>query len=341
MELPKRKSIFLNKMITHWNEQGLIDDEKTKELTSSYSVSKFDWKHLTKYSFWIAAISFAIAFGALFFDEAILKLVEEFLQLPEWGKALLLSAIAAGFFIFGFLRKKSHPDKHFSNEFILFIGAIFTAGAVFFTGTTFDDGSGNFPILILISALIYLAIGIAYPSRPLWVIGLLSLGSWLGLQTGYVSGWGAYYMGMNYPVRILLLGIVFVGTYFVIKPKLFSSVRKSTFRVGQLYIFLSLWLLSIWGNFEYRDYWEWPSVTERLVWSLVFGGAALACIVYGLKSDDRGSRNFGISFLFLNLYTKYFEFFWDSMHKVIFFLVMGVSFFIIGRYGEKIWKKVE
>ena len=45
-------------------------------------------------------------------------------------------------------------------------------------------------------------------------------------------------------------------------------------------------------------------------------------------------RLFGISFLAINLYTRYFEFFWDGLHKVVFFLVLAASLALIGRYAE-------
>ena len=76
---------------------------------------------------------------------------------------------------------------------------------------------------------------------------------------------------------------------------------------------------------------------ELIHWGLVFALAALAAIVFGLKCDDYASRSFGITFLFINLYTKYFEYFWDSMHKALFFFIMAVSFWFIGTRAEKIW----
>ena len=48
-------------------------------------------------------------------------------------------------------------------------------------------------------------------------------------------------------------------------------------------------------------------------------------------------RLFGITFLAINLYTRYFEYFWDGLHKVVFFLILAASLALIGRYAEKIW----
>lgn len=77
---------------------------------------------------------------------------------------------------------------------------------------------------------------------------------------------------------------------------------------------------------------------ELLHWSLLFGAAAVAAVWYGLKRDDGVLRGFGLTFLFINLYTRYFEYFWDSLHKAAFFAVLAVSFWYLGSKAETIWQ---
>jgi len=48
-------------------------------------------------------------------------------------------------------------------------------------------------------------------------------------------------------------------------------------------------------------------------------------------------RGFGLTFLFINLYTRFFEYFWDSMHKALFFAVLALSFWYVGSRAERIW----
>ncbi|MBL4678753.1 MAG: hypothetical protein JKY70_21555, partial [Mucilaginibacter sp.] len=36
-------------------------------------------------------------------------------------------------------------------------------------------------------------------------------------------------------------------------------------------------------------------------------------------------------------YTKYFEYFWESTNKTIFFAILALSFWLVGRKAEKIW----
>jgi hypothetical protein len=59
----------------------------------------------------------------------------------------------------------------------------------------------------------------------------------------------------------------------------------------------------------------------------------------GIKKEDSLLKNIGVSFIFLNLYTRYFEYFWDELHKALFFGIIAISFWVIGKKAEKIWDK--
>ena len=41
--------------------------------------------------------------------------------------------------------------------------------------------------------------------------------------------------------------------------------------------------------------------------------------------------------MLINIYTRYFEYFWDVTDKALFFIILGLSFWLIGRKAEKIW----
>ena len=64
----------------------------------------------------------------------------------------------------------------------------------------------------------------------------------------------------------------------------------------------------------------------------------MGCIVRALFKDDGVLRGFGLTFFFIELYTKFFEYFWNGIHKAIFFAILGVSFWLIGRKAEAMWK---
>jgi hypothetical protein len=95
--------------------------------------------------------------------------------------------------------------------------------------------------------------------------------------------------------------------------------------------------MSIFGNYGDMHAWEKVKQIELFHWSLLFGLAAVASIYHGIKEDDGMTRGFGITFLFINLYTRFFEYFWNSTHKAIFFAILAVSFWYLGSRAEKIW----
>jgi uncharacterized membrane protein len=141
---------------------------------------------------------------------------------------------------------------------------------------------------------------------------------------------------MNYPVRFVLFGGALLALCFMLQKWLLQrrlfTVSKA---MGLTYLFIALWILSIFG---YRDPDAWYGISmQQLPWALLFGVAAGVCIYISLKTDDGMLRGFGLTFLAINLYTRFFEFFWDGMHKVVFFLILAVSLAVIGRYAERIW----
>lgn len=338
MKLNKKQGLFLKHTIDHWQQQGIITPEVANNLNSSFSIRSFDWERLAKYSFWISMICAVIAIAAITLDEFLMNLIEKIFVDSKLIPCLIFAIVAATFYLFAYHRRKSKPLHQFSNEAIIFGGVLSTAVAVAYFGQAIDTGSGHFSLLFLLSTIIYAALAFWFPSRLIWVFSLLSLGSWFGTETGYMSGWGAYYLGMNYPLRFVLFGGALIGLSLLFKRHArFSDFAHCTYVMGLLYLFIALWILSIFGNYGDLNSWYNVKQYELLHWGILFAFVAIIAIVYGLKHDDATSRGFGITFLFLNLYTKYFEFFWNRMHKAIFFILLAVSFWWIGRHAEKLW----
>jgi hypothetical protein len=338
MNLNKKQGLFLKHTIEYWQQQGTITPDIANDLNKSFSIRSFDWERLAKYSFWISMICTVIAIAAITADQFLIELFKKIFIYSKILPCLIFTSIAASFYLFAYHRRKTKPLHQFSNEAIIFAGVLSTAASVAYFGQVLDTGSGHFSLLFLLSTVIYALLAFWFPSKLIWVFALLSLGSWFGTETGYMSGWGAYYLGMNYPLRFVLFGGVLIGLSLLFKRHIrFSNFSHSTYVIGLLYLFIALWILSIFGNYGDLSSWYYVKQYELLHWGILFAFIAIIAIVYGLKHDDATSRGFGITFLFLNLYTKYFEFFWNGTHKAIFFILLAVSFWWIGRHAEKLW----
>jgi hypothetical protein len=326
MKLPHKQANVVRKAIERWRQDGLIPEAQAATLASTIEVQYFDWRKLAKYSFWIALFSIVSSITAALSDRVIQDLLDFILDAPALAKAAVLTLIAAGFFQLGLLKRRQAPEKVYRNEAIFFLGVLATAGVIALLGVAFDTGSGHYSLLLLLSFIVYAVLGVLLESNLIWVFALMSLGSWMGTETGYMSGWGAYYLGMNYPLRFVLFGALLTGTAIALEQHpIGGRFYRSTLVMGLLYLFIALWIMSIFGNYGDMSQWERVKQIELFHWSLIFGAVAGWAIWYGLRHDNDMTN------------TRFFELFWDSLHKAVFFAILAASFWYIGSKAETIW----
>lgn len=338
LNLDKQESEFLDLTIRQWKAEGLIDSKTADELVASYQVKGFDWKRLAQYSFWVALACGIIAIASLIIDDAVIRWLEKLYDTPDIIISLISGTFAGVLLYEGSRRKNKYPERVFSNEAIIFFGILFTASCIAYLGKTFDNGSGHFSILFLLSVVVYALLALKYKSGLIWAFALVSLGSWFGTETGYQTDWSHYFLGMNYPLRFVAFGFLLVASSFAMsKIKRLVTFQDLTYIVGLLYLFVSLWLMSIFGNFGTLEDWMKVKQIELIYWGIISVLVAIAFTIYGLRRKDFIAREFGITFLLINLYSRYFEYLWDITDKTIFFALLALSFWMIGRKAEKIW----
>ena len=338
MLLTRKKSKVVKAALEEWQAEGLLGADQAEELRSSIEPVWIDWKRLARISTRISVVCIIVAVFSLIADEAIAELLESLMNMSAAAGMVLLSLIAAGFFWWGVRRRSEYPEKVYTTELIFLFGVLAVAGAIICLGVVMSSGSENFTPLLLLAALVYGILGFLIPSVLVWVFALGCLGGWLGAVTGYVSGWGAYYMGMNYPLRFVVFGAGLTGLgYGLIGSERFQVLECTTRVMGFLYLFIALWIMSIFGNYGDMDNWYEAPKYELFHWVFIFGAVAIGTIYLGLRRDDRLARGFGTTFLFINLYTRFFEYFWAPMHKAVFFSILAASFWLVGSKAERIW----
>jgi hypothetical protein len=338
LNIDKQDAELLNNAIEQWQKENVIDDDTAAKLKASYEIKGFDWARLAQYSFWIALICGIVALASLVIDDTIINYLKKLYDTPDIVISIISGMLAAVLFYLGRRQKFRYPERIFSNEAIIFLGVLFTALSIAFLGKTFDNGSGHFSFLFLLSVGVYSVLAWKFRSRLIWAFALISLGSWFGTETGYQTNWSYYFLGMNYPLRFVFFGgFLIICSFLMQKIYQLEYFRPLTYIVGLLYLFISLWLISIFGNFGTIEDWMKVRQTDIFYWGIVSAVVAAGFIIYGLKKKDTIAREFGITFLLINLYTRYFEYFWDTTDKTIFFGILAVSFWLIGRKAEKIW----
>lgn len=346
--LPRKQHGIVTRTVDRWRDSGVIDAETAARLTTSISIASFDWQKTARYAFIVAIVCLVIAVGAVLADRMLMALLLRIFNASAAVKCAFFAGVSALFFRRGISSRQKHPHRIYGNEAVFFLGVLSLAASIFFLGVAIDTGSGRYSVLFLIASVLYALLGLWFPSALVWVFGLLSLGAWMGTETGYVSGHGMYFLGMNYPLRFVVFGGVLTalgiaGQHVSLRSDdsrfraRLLSMSPQTKVIGLLNLFVALWIMSIFGN--YGDMMQWQRVRqyELFHWSLVFGAASIAAIWYGLRRDDGVLRGFGLTFLFINLYTRFFEYFWDSLHKAAFFALCALSFWYIGSRAEAIW----
>lgn len=336
MKITKRQAQFLDQTLSHWHEKGFIDDEQAKQLAVSYEIIGFDWKLLAVYSFWIAISCFVISVGVLVADDYLMSLIAKIIDTPASILALLSALIATMFYGFGIRRRRLNPSKNISNEAIFFFGVLMTAVSFGFLHETSTFNQWSDTWFILAPTLIYGLLGLQLRSILIWLFFLIGAGLWFLLQTDLWSNSEHYFLGTNIPLRFVFFGAVILAFGHWQKGRQ-PYLQDSTLFMGLLYSSLALWLLSIFGNYSEINLWQKIPQIELIQWAAISIIGSLGAIYFGIKHNQVLYRSFGITFLLINLYTRFFEYFWDSMHKTIFFALLAISFWALGSKAEKLY----
>src|SRR4051812_1267482 len=209
--LPRKHHRIITRIVDRWRDSGVIDTDTSTRLTASISIVSFDWQRTARYAFIAAIFCFVIAVGAVVADKVLTELLMRIFNAPAAVKCAFFAAVSAVIFWYGLLLRKRYPHRPYGNEAVFFLGVLALAASVFFLGVAIDTGSGHYSVLFLIASVLYALLGLWFPSKLVWVFGLISLGAWMGTETGYVSGHGMYFLGMNYPLRFVIFGAALVA----------------------------------------------------------------------------------------------------------------------------------
>lgn len=332
METDPQQRKILEDALEHWEDEGLLTAEQAEKLRNNIRARSSTRKQLSQYFFIVAISCSLLAFGALFIDEKLLENIRRYFSISNAVIAII--ATLAGSLWWWRIRRNRERYSPIAYEFYAVLGAL-----AVLTGWVYvckDIGNGDAYSGLLFGAFVLLAAGTVWlRSQALWIGTVLALMGWYGAFTT-TFGRPEKFLGMNYPVRFTVFGalvLAFSRWQQRIPPLAFS--RQTTYITGLVIFFTGLWGVSIFGNYASFAEWEKVRQTQVIIYALLFGVVALGSFLWGLKKQDGPARDFGLLFLLLNLYTRYFEYFWGTMNKGLFFLVLALSFWFIGRWVEK------
>lgn len=100
--------------------------------------------------------------------------------------------------------------------------------------------------------------------------------------------------------------------------------------LGLIYLNMSLLIQTI----------DWRGThNEAKAWIAVWALAAILQIVAGARLHNPLLTGFGATALAINIYTRYYEQFWDRMHAGVFFLLGGGALFAAGLMCEVLLRR--
>ena len=346
MKVSKQEDQLLKKAIDHWSQEGLVQPNQADQLRKSYDVSarenNFDWKNLSLIAFFFAVSCIILATILLLLDDWLMAVLDSLVNTSDLTKFLFFVALSVGLYYLAYRRKRQYPTQVFSNETLYMFGAIGVAFSLTYLSFVLGMAEGYFAILILLASLIYAGLAIQLRSRLTWFLAVGTLAVWFGTETAYRSGWEAYFLGMNFPLRYVVFGLLLLGLSAGLKQlPLTRPFAPLTYATGLIGLFFSLWLLSLFGNHGTYESWNEASQASFLYWVLLLAIGSGLAIYYGWKRHDRMTSEVGLTFLLINVYTRYFEYCWDSMHKVAFFAILAASFWFLGKKAEYVWQQLD
>jgi hypothetical protein len=337
LEVDKKEADVLRKAIGQWQDQQLISAEQARILGQSYRVRATDWQVITLYIF-IAAISCGLmAFGSLVLDEKWIEIIRKKLSLTDGIIAVIFTAVSVFLCYRGHLRNQRQLTFSLNRELFWLLPAMTIGISVVYFGKSLQYLGGNYGAFWLLATITYGILGLTLQSRLLWVATLLSLIPAYVKLTYYLTGDAPYFMGMNLPCRMILLGaVILLGAWLARGTKMYKPVKDITWTGGWLLLLLSGWLISIFGNTGSWEEWQEIRQFHLLWWVACFSVQCIATLLLGLKLKDNMVRDMGVVFILLDLYTRYFEYLWDHTNKGLFFTILALSFWWLGKWLEKI-----
>jgi len=260
----------------------------------------------------------ASLFGALALSASVFFLFYQF-----WGwlstvtQVAILVAAPLGMLGITILIQRKDPSGYFAKLAALVAFACFVLN-ITMLGQIFNITPSD-KALLPWAALAFL-LAYACDLRLLLVAGILCMIAYVAARTG--TWGGMYWLSFGerpenfFPAALLLLAV----PQFIPHPR--YAGFPPMYRVfGLLTVFLPVLVMGNWGNSSYL---EWDvDLIEGCYQVLGFAASALA-VWAGVRRQWPEVINTGVTFFVIFLYTKVFDWWWESMPKYLFFLVLGL-----------------
>lgn len=299
---PQRRNQQVRNALDQWLRDGLIDTQTHVRLAEQYPLTRWDWRSLGR---WF------LTFGAISLAAGLLILLREHFAFSLPKLAVGLGFLMLGLFVGG--RWLIARRLKLLGAALELLGGFALIGLSLVLGMIYSDGSGNWPALLLVDLLLLLALSYALNNVLLLTLCSVLFFVWFGGRSGYESGWGAYWFGMNYPLRFLgaasamaLFGFVHLQAEAVWLAR-YRGFAKVWISAGLFMGQMALWLLSLFGSYDLIDGpWRLAESGELLLFNGVWAVVSLGLLALGIRLRFGMLVGYGATFFIIQLYTLFF-----------------------------------
>ncbi len=280
--------------------QNILPLEEAKQIRERYPTTAWDILVLVR---WFTILG-GVAAGA-----GLVILAKEYVNGLRLGEIGLAAATAAAVWAGRYLAASRGLVK--VGAALEMMGGFALQGLTSLLAIDFSSGSRNWPALLGLQTLLLAAMAYLLKNRLVLIHAAVCFFVFFGGETGYVSGWGAYWLAMTYPVRFLAAGFVFLAIAWLHGTKMtgaYQAFSRVYGHLGLLTIHLALWFLSLFGYFSGNEV-RWSGTEEeRIAFTLLWAVVSVACLLLAGVTGQRMLRSYGLIFLIINVYTFYFQF---------------------------------
>ncbi|MHA6575449.1 hypothetical protein [Pseudomonas yamanorum] len=223
-------------------------------------------------------------------------------------------------------------DKRLTGTAILTVGLMLVGNGLMLGGAAGEDhGVGRTCLALLLTALMGIATAYCYRLRWPLLLGLLYAFHGLGSWERY-TGSGSYVFDIQDPrFMAAIAGLAaLMGLWHQRAEqgplRRFSGFGRLYVIFGLLYFNCSLWFLSL-DNYNSSQSW---------LWILVFTVGAISQLVLGARFKHPSFTGFGVVFLSVDVYTRFYEYTWDRLSVAAFFAVAGAVGVLLGWVFERV-----
>jgi len=313
--------------------EGVLTETLYAQLVERYPTEGWDWRSLGR---WF------LIFGAVSIMAGVALISRTLFEFTLSKLAVLLGIATLAGFGGGQWLKHSRPALMWSALSLELLGGLLLIGLTFTFGMIYSTGSGNWPALLLIDLVLLVGLSYALRNVLLLILSAVVFFCWFGGFTGYASGWGAYWFGINYPLRFLLAAMTMIAVAVIHQQSevgvlaRYRGFCKVWLSAGLFFAEMALWLLALFGNFNLEDSrWYRSGAAELVLFNVLWAAMNVGLIGSGARLAMRMLTGYGATFLIIQIYTLFFAHLAEHLGLLLSLLIAGGGALALTFYLEQ------